>query len=715
MLNTSEEARSTTTPCDRELIHIPGSIQPHGVMIVARAQDWNIIGVAGNVRRFLDVDAGGLSLADILGGDCFARIGAVADGGVSNLGRMKGKHGPLEAVALLSGDYIVVELEAAEELSLPDVSYLAALDDAVAAFDRTSSLSDLYDVAARTFRRMTGHSRVMIYQFLEDGAGVVVGESRDEGIPSFLNHHFPASDIPSQARALYVRNKVRVIPDVDYQPEPIRSLAEDDLTGIDLSDSLLRSVSPIHIKYLKNMGVAASASVSIVRDGTLWGLVACHHHHPHAVSLHTRTACQALGAALSRQIRAKEEAELLRERLRLRTHEESVLLAVGDDGGLAGFFGRSGEELAKLLQADGFAAVQGQDLFVQGACPDPDDIRGIATFFRSSAAMQPVVTESLCRLMPGAEAFASTASGLLTVTMPTEIPTILMWFRAEYVQVLEWAGNPHKNTSADPDAVLTPRSSFEAWRETVRNKARPWNHAEVEAASRVSRLMLERRNNQRIRDLNLELNATVAEKENLLKQKDFLLKEVNHRVQNSLQLVAAFLRLQAKSAGNEAVRLQLEEANRRLNAVALVHRRLYRDDTIEVIDLARYLEDLIGEMRTTMDSDWARQIDLDLAPVLISTDRAVNIGLVLTELVINAQKYAYGGSSGPLSVRLEQHRNMLRLMVADRGRGKVSGTGSGFGARMLAAVVGRLGGQMSEEDNQPGLRTVVRAPIEAAR
>nr|WP_312993288.1 histidine kinase dimerization/phosphoacceptor domain -containing protein [Rhizobium populisoli] len=189
-----------------------------------------------------------------------------------------------------------------------------------------------------------------------------------------------------------------------------------------------------------------------------------------------------------------------------------------------------------------------------------------------------MATDSLSKTMPSAAAYADLASGLLAVTMSTEVPTILMWFRAEHLKVLEWAGNPHKDVPADPTAVLHPRKSFEEWRETVRRHSRAWSHAEVGAASRIVRLMLEQRNNRRFRLLNEELTTTVRENESLLRQKDFLLKEVNHRVQNSLQLVAAFLRLQSKSSGDEALKLQLAEADRRLNAVALLHRRLYADD-----------------------------------------------------------------------------------------------------------------------------------------
>lgn len=670
-----------------------------------------VIGAAGDIEGRLTENWAGRALIDLVGGDCVAKAARVEEDATLILGRVEGASGYLNAIAYRSAGRLVVEMDAAEPEPTLSAPFLFGLDAAVSQFERAPTVESLCRQAAATFRDLTGYGRVMIYQFIDGDAGVVVGESLDEGSSSFLNHHFPATDIPKQARALYVRNKVRVIPDVSYIPAPIRSVRED-LRGLDLSDSTLRSVSPVHIQYLKNMGVAASASISIVKDGVLWGLVACHHHEPKEITLNVRIACLAIAGSLARQIRSKEEAELYRERLRFRSQEETVLSKLGADGSLSEFFERSGRELANLLSSDGFAAVQGQDLFTYGKCPDNIDIRAIADFIRRPAALQPFATPSLKTKMPEAEAYADRASGLLAVTMSTEIPTILIWFRAEHLEVLEWAGNPHKGVPVEPGVTLTPRASFEAWSEEVRHKARPWSHGEVEAAGRVVRLMLERRNDLRVRELNRELTTTIAENETLLRQKDFLLKEVNHRVQNSLQLVAAFLRLQGKTSGDDAVRLQLEEADRRLSAVALVHRRLYRDDSVEVVDLSRYLEDLVSEMKTTMDDEWARQFDLELAPVQISTDRAVNVGLVLTELVINAQKHAYEGRPGRLSVILEQHRGMFRLIVMDHGAGKKSGGGSGFGKRMLAAVVDQLKGTIDEQDNKPGLRTVVTAPID---
>jgi two-component sensor histidine kinase len=182
-------------------------------------------------------------------------------------------------------------------------------------------------------------------------------------------------------------------------------------------------------------------------------------------------------------------------------------------------------------------------------------------------------------------------------------------------------------------------------------------------------------------------------------------------VQNSLQMVSAFLALQAKAAGDANVTAHLAEAQARLSAVALVHRRLYRDDQVQSVDLARYLEELAGDMKGTLGQEWGAQMRLDLAPVLMPTDRAVNVGLILTELVINASKYAYGGQPGPILIALEQYRNQIRLIVADKGVGQ-TGTRVGFGSRMMNAVVGRLSGSIAQQDNMPGLRVIMTAPIE---
>ncbi|MHB2265794.1 histidine kinase dimerization/phosphoacceptor domain -containing protein [Aliihoeflea sp. PC F10.4] len=707
-----ERTASDLTNCDIEPIHIPGSIQPYGIMLII---DGNgvIAGYAGGGEETSAIIS--KRLEDVVGPDLAERLGDLPETGIKVLGSTDWAGTKHDAVAYRSGDHTIMELTAADEDGKRlDSVFLAHLDGMGAVLERSTSLTDLAHQAAKLFQELTGYGRIMIYRFIEDDAGVVIGESIANGSGAFMNHHFPASDIPKQARALYVRNKVRVIADVNYTPQPVISGAQD-LTSIDMSDSTLRSVSPIHIQYLKNMGIAASASMSIIKDGILWGLVACHHDQPRPLSLTTRLACQTVATVLARQIRLREEGDLYRERIRLRGQEDVIVSRLGSDDSLSAFLNRSGEDLANLLRADGFAAMQGPDLFSAGRCPDPIDIRAIGEHVRKPASIKPVVTSHLSSEIAAASAYKDSASGLLAVTMSTEVPTILMWFRAEQLQTVKWAGNPHKDVEFDKSAVLMPRSSFEAWSEQVSGRSREWSHAEAESASRIVRLMLEARNNRRMRKLNRELTTTLKENESLIQQKDFLLKEVNHRVQNSLSLVSAFLRMQARSAEPE-VREQLAQAEHRLTAVGLVHRRLYQDDSLEIIDLSRYLDELVGELQTAMDPAWQEHITLDLAPMLIETERAVSVGLIVNELLTNSVKYAYGGEPGPLLVSLEQHRETFRVIVADRGKGhKGEIEGTGFGSRMLAALVDRLNGTIDHEDNRPGFRTIVAAPIKISK
>lgn len=700
------------TACDLEPIHIPGSIQPHGVMLVVERESLVVRHVAGHIERLLGrADWQGLALGELIGDAQAARVGRLTDsagsgGFVGQLERAEGE--AFDVSVQVSGEWVLVEIEPGAAAQ-PASALLGALEAASAAFERTPNLKTLCERAATAFRRITGFDRVMIYRFLDDEAGLVLAEDRDPALPTFLNHHFPGSDIPKQARALYVRNLVRVIPDIHYVAAPLRP-AWTDPTPLDMSDSVLRSVSPIHMQYMKNMGVGASASVSIVKDGVLWGLIACHHATPRLLTYDQRAGCRALAGGLARQIKAKEESESYRERLRLRGFEDDVVAGLTRRATLDEALRDSLPEIQKMVDADGAAVLRGAELTMAGRCPRETEVRGLAAWAMGRNGVEPLSTDRLGELYPPAKAFAAIASGLLTSPISTEEPFLVMWFRAEEVQVVEWAGNPHKGVDATPGEMLTPRASFEAWSDTVRGRARRWTLAEAEIASRLRHALLDARQTRRLVELNTRLTETLADKDSLLAQKELLLGEVNHRIQNSLQLVSSFLGLQARASDDQTLRDSFEEARRRLSAVALVHRRLYRADQIENVDLGRYLEELCGEMLDSMGPEWAGKLTLDIAPVLIPTDRAVTLGLVLTELVINANKYAYEGAPGPIEITLEEQGSKFRLIVADHGKGKHQ-PGAGFGSRMMNAMVGQLGGELEFRDNKPGLRAVLTASV----
>ncbi len=704
-------SESDLSACDREPIHVPGSIQPHGVLLVAERQSGCIVHVAGDVEGRLGLnDWHGAPLAAAIGEEHAGRALAIGPGATGCfLGRVSGVEA-LEASAHDLGALVLVELEPAAD-PRPAAPLLAELDAAATAFQRSESLQELCDVAAVEFRKLTGFDRVMIYRFLDDDAGRVLAEDRREGMHSFLHHHFPASDIPRQARALYVRNLVRVIPTSEYVPAPLRPPRNGP--PLDLSDSALRAVSPVHLQYLRNMGVAASASVSIVRDGVLWGLVACHHATPRLLAFETRVAARALAGALARQIRAKEEAEGFRERIRMRSFEDDIVRLLSREGSLDDALANHLAEIGRMLRGDGVAILRGGELVRHGVCPPEEAIRELADFVVGRPGDGVFHTDRLPEAHPPAAPFSESASGVLAVTLASEDPWVIAWFRAEQVETVEWAGNPHK-ASTGPDGALTPRASFEAWREIVRGRSRRWTLPEIEAAARLRTAVREVVSTRQVKELNRRLTDTLRDKDLLLEQKEYLIGEVNHRVQNSLQLVSSFLTLQARASGNPDVQKAIEEATRRLSAVALVHRRLYRGDQIELIDGARYVEELCAETLSMIGEEWAQHLTLDLSPVMMSTDRAISMGLILTELMINANKYAYGGAPGPLSIRLDEDRARFALTVADRGVGRASAR-KGFGSRMIDALVRQLGGELAVEDNAPGFRATLTAPVTGLR
>ena len=324
------------------------------------------------------------------------------------------------------------------------------------------------------------------------------------------------------------------------------------------------------------------------------------------------------------------------------------------------------------------------------------------------------MTDRLAERYPPASAFPQRGSGLLALAVSAEEPWLVLWFRAEQVEHVNWAGNPHKAHPANPGEALTPRRSFDAWQEAVHGRARRWTAPEVEAAVRLGGALLEVRQTRQVHDLNRRLTDMLRDKDVLLEQKEFLIGEVNHRVQNSLQLVSSFLAMQARTSGSAPLQAALEEARRRLNAVGLVHRRLYRGDQVHMINAARYVEELCADAVSSMGQEWEQCLSLDLAPVTVSTDRAITLGLILTELVINVNKHAYPDGAGPIEIRLSEERGNFQLVVADRGCGRNSAH-SGFGTRMMNALVAQLGGALSHADNRPGLRATLSAPVEAPK
>lgn len=277
--------------CDKEPIHIPGAIQPHGAMLVVD-DDLLITRVSANIEAFL-----GRSPTQLLGSSISDEL--LGDGVTSKLRQSLESHRvdllnpiPLrdhrfDCIVHRSGPHIIFEIEPRPEGAVPESLFAVAAQTAMSNLLALGKLQDVLDRAVCEIRRLTGFDRVMAYRFAADFHGKVVAEDKRDDWESYLTLHYPASDIPAQARRLYALNPIRLIVDVDYKP--VQLVGGQGEPAIDMSHAALRSVSPIHCEYLANIGVHASMSISLMVEGKLWGLIACHHSEPLHLSFATRS------------------------------------------------------------------------------------------------------------------------------------------------------------------------------------------------------------------------------------------------------------------------------------------------------------------------------------------------------------------------------------------------------------------------------------------
>lgn len=509
-----DDALELKEGCEREPIHVPGSIQPHGVLLVLDPDTEKVVQSAGDVAGLLGVRGSvlGKSVQQVLGrslGAHRADTGAIIQREPTYVGTAEGAGGTglLTLTAHLVDGAVVLELEPAVEPTAAAL-VLASISSINEQIGESSSLLEAVNVAAEEVRRISGYDHVMVYQFLADSSGSVVAESKAEGRAPFLNHRFPASDIPAQARSLYLRSPIRVIPDVRYVAAPLEPLllpATD--SPLDMSHCALRSVSPVHIKYLKNMGVGASMSVSLVIRGELWGLVACHNREPMQVPYEARELCKHVAHILSRRIRALSEADEHSLSRNLNSAAERLLRELQSSNDPDKALMDSCSALQELVHSGGVAIDWKGTIATAGRVPPRAEQEALATWLRARLPSgEMFASESLSEQYPRAAQFQREGSGLLSMLLPGDDAPLLMWFQTEQVEELSWAGNPRE--PFDPDAqlgTLNPRKSFATWHETVRGRSRPWRALEVDMIRGFGRRLASVLQQQRVRELNILL------------------------------------------------------------------------------------------------------------------------------------------------------------------------------------------------------------------
>ena len=618
------------TNCDREPIHILGAIQPTGFLLALTA-DWMVARASANLGDYLGLepaDVIGKPVADILlpGAIHELRNRTALLRGPDSVERLFGvkltqSDTRFDVAVHLSASSIVIE---AERSSGEHGDVTGMVRSMIARLDQCGDLSSFFREGARQIRALVGFDRVMVYRFAADGSGEVVAEACKPGIGRFLGLHYPASDIPAQARILYTRNLLRVIADVRATPVPIEPVLDASGEPLDLSLSLLRSVSPIHIEYLKNMGVDASMSVSIVVDGKLWGLFACHHYSPRCPSFERRSVTELFSQMFSMRLESRERQQTVEFERRARDISDQLLGAVASDETLLRDPDWLADILTHAIPADGVGVWLSGNYAFSGVTPPTDDFRRIVRALNATAAGKVYSTDHIGSLVPDAEHFADSTAGLLAIPISRAPRDYVVLFRSEMIRSVRWGGDPHKPVEYGPNGPrLTPRESFEEWKELVRGRSLPFTPSELRVAETLRATLIE---------VVLRLaDEASAERQQASARQELLIAELNHRVRNILGLIRGLIRQSQPS--DEAVKDFVRVVDGRIHALARAHNQITEDhwgpaplQALIDAEAAAFVEE---EERIRSQGD----------PAMLNPQAYSTMALVLHELVTNSTKY----------------------------------------------------------------------------
>jgi light-regulated signal transduction histidine kinase (bacteriophytochrome)/CheY-like chemotaxis protein len=669
--------------CDREPIHIPGSVQRFGFLLTLLS-DFTIVIASDNVADHLGPAHAAVlqrPLAEIFSEAAVGAIRARVDylGGPDAVERMFGVElqsgGRLFDIAIhFSGAYLVVEAE--PSVNEPDVNSGEMVRLMLGRVRKTRGLTELAQEAARQLKILNGFDRVMVYRFAPDGSGEVIAEVAGAGLEPFLGLHYPASDIPKQARILYQRNWLRIIADIDAEPARLTAPASHSAELLDLSMSVLRSVSPIHIEYLRNMGVGASMSVSILRDGKLWGLFACHHYSARHVSFERRTAAELFGQMFSWILEGRERETDVAYESRARQVQERLMEAAASRGQGQRPITEFIADYRKMIECDGIAVWSEGEITLDGETPTESEVKDLVNFINRTSPGRICASGEIAKVYAAGESFRDRAAGFLAVPISQMPRDCLIFFRREIMRSVNWAGDPNKAYAEGPlGPRLTPRKSFELWQEVVSGQSKPWTSADLHIAESLRVTLLE---------VILQLADLAArERRGAQERQELMIAELNHRVRNILSLVRALV-TQSKDTATS-----IEEFSGvlggRIQALARAHDQITNLNWAPVA-----LKSLVESEAGAYLGARAGRIRMGGPEVALDPKAFATLALVVHEMMTNSAKYgALADSTGQVEVvwTLDQGSNLAIDWKESGGPPVQPPTRRGFGTTIIERSV----------------------------
>ena len=717
--------------CESEQIHQIGSIQGHGILFALCAETLNIQYVSSNVETMLKTPPekfiGSYFGNWLFEPDEFAIISDVraAIQNFVNPFSVKLMIGTeaysFNGIANHTADskQIIVDLEATDLVEQNDLhrngpvdNYFQFVQRSLRLTHTTEGVVETCAVVAEEVRKFTGFDRVMVYRLSEDYSGEIIAESREEELEPLLGLRYPASDIPKQARELYTRNWVRLLRDVDDEPSPIYPPAgENSSKPLDLSKSVLRSLSPLHIEYLRNMGVSATLTISIVSDDKLWGLIACHNYSPRFVDYRIRSTCALYGVVLSSQIVTKEFREIEKAESNARAGVATFLrdLSVHDDTLSA--FEIYLPSLLPVFEADGAAFILEDSVTHVGETPPSDVLlRGIKSL-SGDQKKSIIYTDSIANHL---EEFASDSKIAGLVLIPISANSHLLFFKVECLQTVRWGGNPNEAKREGPSGRLLPRSSFDEWTESVRGRSLPWSPASRIAVDELRSglaAFIVRRN------IELEsLNNQLAKKNEQIEEFVFA---VSHDLKSPLVTCMGYADALKDDLESGDLDLMLDSIQRIkkagvrmsgiINGLLNLCRIGGQQQSLEKLDLSVLVDEIIQASSAKVQESGATLRRVDKLPSVFC-DRS-DTYRAIENLVVNALNYGCSGDDRRVEIGVG-HRipNMECVYIRDYGKGiepayhdrvfeifqRLSSgkDGSGLGLTSVKKIMEVIGGQV---------------------
>ncbi|ALM87328.1 ATP-binding protein [Bordetella sp. N] len=679
--------------CDQEPIRIPGHIQPQGFLLSIDRKSTELLRISANIGEFVDVDplaslgktleAAGLLtpalLKEVLSREPKAQMPRTH--GITQF-----KSGSFLVISHLSGDERVIEFEFVDpafegslDLLYPDMRA------AVETLQGDRSPAALYQDAARIIRELTGFDRVLVYAFDEQWSGTVVGEDRNDRLPSYFDLRFPASDIPAQARELYRLNRLRLISNADYVPVPILERKDAGLAPLDMSNAVLRSVSPVHLEYMRNMGTPSSFSVSIVVGGQLWGLVSAHHASPRTVPHHVRAACDFLTQIMAMQIEGQTRSSHAAERVERQSLQSRLLAYMAREDNFVQGLVRHPEDFLPLVDAYGAAVMLKGVCHSVGDAPDEAGVTAIVEWLDQHHGDKDIYsTDCLSEAMPDSVSVkhdGEAAAGLLAIQISQIHRSYVLWFRPELVRTVRWGGDPNqaKRTGA---GRLHPRLSFESWQETVRQRSAPWTEPQLDTAAllRNAIIGIVMRKAEELADITDELKRSNRELEAFSYSVSHDLRAPFRHIVGYAELLKDELQTGADGTKGRAAEGAASRPLRYIDTIiesahtagklvdgllsfSQAGRMSLARETVDVdrmVDMCRHL--LQPELR-------GRRVEFDIAPLgQVSADPTM-LRQVFQNLLSNAIKYTNGREVAKIKVSADRTPAATVFMVEDNGVG----------------------------------------------